>query len=1021
MIGNSGNKPTPTRPSGRKCKFSGSSLLIEGNGNYVPNRKTLGLELVASEEILARHSDWNFTNPKDGGIVTTTTTSSIDGDRSGGAQKKQTTAKSKSMALVATKMTTTLRGFLTYTSTQELPSTKKMLLDGSTKTYDGIVLPVPENELVSKPTTATTPITIRRLEANARDTPSKFAIARKNRIKKMQTRRQNDMKLDATTTCHVQAIGEKNTVDVALTPMSKIDKFTASGESIGDDLNQDSNTNDFIFGKIDDHPELTKIANDGNSFMNGQTFDSAFNFSSTEAASIQSFSNDDTIANDFSFDKENDQEQIEVTDDDNSYFKGLSFDSGFNVSVTGAATAATIAPNVDVVDVDTKTISPFSSPVPMLPTNESSASCLPEAEINSHNSMTQMKNELPPPQIVHDAHVQKAIHSRSSKLSSTTTGESEQRQQETQPNIASYSSPISVGGGRFSTLATINVRDYFCSPIVSSSDIHQLHRTNSFVGSTTDSIMMNVSDEDRSLYPCNDASPILESPASTMAAMKREISNDSPTGVEELTLSEYNEQQDRDDSEVDTDIVSEDKAFVEGIIDNEKYNGDDAEDASWNSLDTHKTVNTCNTSKLSIRRRRSGSITSQKVRRVHFEDEDEIKARDYDKVDELKRGGSGTNGGVQESKQNIDMKTSTDGNDLSTVMSITPTIDLMDGISKLFENCFVINHIGSEPNDMIQSLADDKAVQLLQEDASAKSTKVDDQPLKCIHPPKIHRNLKPIDLFQAKNHNVIEENKSRFEDLNDRDDDDTLEMSTMDSTVLTVTSKETTDSFSIHTEELIDNTHSGCTPIPSWFDDRFNSVLDVIDKVDNSLNGCNTRANDDCSDVPFDEYDGKDVDDDDHDDIEDDDEEDHDDFDDDDDDDDDEEKEDDELSNRGNRDGRRSLHHRSHSRHLRQRERMRNIHCHANSESEKPSEEYRVRFASPARNELGGCGRNVILPSMSDSLLLEKHRQQHISKTVSVDGASEARQADIAADSASKFGRYRSYAQKKRRFRIKRT
>ena len=469
-------------------------MLIEGNGNYVPNRKTLGLELVASEEILARHSDWNFTNPKDGGIITTTTTSSIDGDRSGGAHKKRTTAKSKSMTSVATKMTTTLRGFLTHTSTQELPSKKKKLLDGNTKTYEGIVLPVPENELVSKPTTATTPMTIRRLEANARDTPSKFAIARKNRLKKMQTGRQNDMKLDATTTCHVQAIGEKNTEDVALIPLSKTDKFIASGESIGDGLNQDSNIKVFMFGKIDDHPELTEIADDDNSFMNGQTFDSAFHFSSTDAASIPSLGNDDTIVNDFIFEKENDQEQIEVTDDDNSYFKGLSFDSGFNVSATGAANADTIAPNVDVVDFDTKTITAFtSSPVPMLNTNESSASSFPEAEINPQNSLTQMKNELSPPQIVHDAHVQKTIHSRSSKLSSTTMGESEQKQQEAQPIIASYSSPISVGGGRFSTLATIYVRDYFCSPIVSSSDIHQLHRTNSFVESTTGSIMMNVS------------------------------------------------------------------------------------------------------------------------------------------------------------------------------------------------------------------------------------------------------------------------------------------------------------------------------------------------------------------------------------------------------------------------------------------------------------------------------------------------------------------------------------------------
>ena len=296
MIGN--KKPTTNRPGGKRCtaNASASASPFEDSGNYVPSRKTLGLELVASVELLAKHSDWNLASSKYSGIESTKseTNNIYNGDRRG--TQKQKCATAKSMTAVATKMTTTIRCFLA--SSQELPSKKKMTLDGNNKGNDGIVLlSDPEKVITSSTTSATT---IRRLEANDRDTPSIFSNVRKNRRRKMKQSRQKKF-------------------DVSFD--ENVEKCNAFEGSFS---NRDTSIIDFRFGK-DTHPKQIDVADDDNSFMQGQAFDSAFNFSVVEAA---------TSIEENIFGKNSDQEQIEVTDDDNFYSERLSFDNGFS-SVPG--------------------------------------------------------------------------------------------------------------------------------------------------------------------------------------------------------------------------------------------------------------------------------------------------------------------------------------------------------------------------------------------------------------------------------------------------------------------------------------------------------------------------------------------------------------------------------------------------------------------------------------------------------------------------------------------------------------
>ncbi len=884
MIGN--KKPTTNRPSDMRCTANASALLFEDIDNYKPSRKTLGLELVASEELLAKNSDWNFASSKYSGIESTTSESNSNSDRRGAQKQKQATAKS--MTAVATKMTTTIRCFLA--SSQELPSKKKMTLDGKNTSYDGIVLSDPEKVMTSSTTSATT---IRRLEASDRDTPSIFANVRKNRRRKPEQSRRNDARFDVSFDGNVKIIDALE----------------------GSFSNRDTSIIDCTFGK-DTHPDQIEVADD-DSFMQGQAFDSAFNFSVVGAAT--------NIEGNISG-KNTEQEQIEVTDDDNFYSERRTFDNDFRSSIAGVDAVAVNSNGADKSDVDTTTsTAPSSSPV-SISRNESSASGLSNDDGRSH---------LLSPAIVH-------------------------------------------GGA---TLATINVRDYFCSPIVSSSEIHQLLRTGSFMEYS------------------NDTTPVLDSPTSFSMTMKSEFSNESPTGVEGLTLSEHHQGRDSDSNI----IVDGKEDNARGIIIYD--NGDDDDDVS---VGTQKTVNTCNTSMIS--RRRSSSITLQKTRQVHFDNGEEEDIRYYARVNELKSGNIGyssacskiSEGGL-ESKQIKDdvnvhvdqektesMESSTTDNDLST--AIHPTSDnFPDGITKLLEKCFFVNNTN---DSSLEAMVLSPATPIIKDHSKAMT--VDEQPLKSFYPPQIHRNLKPIDLFQAKDHSacgvlrnvfrkesLADDSKSRFED------DDTT--STMDSAVFTITSKETMDSSSIHTDELNDNARSGCNPIPSWFDNGFH---DVMDKMDNALNGCTKNADDDCSEAPYDEED--------YDDIKD--------------DTDDEE----ELSVRG----RRSMHNRSRSRHRYQQARTRNTISRASSG------EYRVRFVSPARNEAdgsirsGGYGSNVILPSMSNSMILVEHRQLHDSasqKEIIANGALDAQQQDIAAQ-RGKFGPYRSYAEekKKRRFRMKR-
>lgn len=1036
--------PTTNRPDAKRRTSNAnasSSSPFEEKNNYVPNRKTLGLELVASELLLAKHSQWDLAHSNENGIAITSTS-----NREEAKAQRQTAVRSKSMTIVATKMTTTLRGFLT--SSQELPTKKKLILDSNNNTNhckgnDGVVTSVPD-KVLTPTTTTSTAMTIRRLEANSRDTPSIFANARKSGRKKLHTSRQKDVKFDVSFDENVGEIA----ADGASTSQQKLGAFD---ESFGEGVNRDASVKGFIFGK-DSDPEKIEVANDVNSFMAEQTFDSAFNSSLDGAAADKSFGenmNLYTITKDLISGKHINQEQVEVTDDDNSYWKGFvrgfnvlgsgdadtavdpnisgkhinqeqievtddgnfvwkeqTFVGGSNASGSGATATAVNPSDVDLDDVNTTTIT-SPSKCPLLLTHDRSSASL---QCDDVHSLAILSSQLKSPTIVHDARVQKTADARSSKDQNDieTTLASIDSQQQKQPKIAISNSPASVRSG--ATLSTMNVRDYFCIPIVSSSEIHQLLRTDSFMEYSTGNAML-ADGENRNQHLSNDATPILESPTSPSTTMKREFSNESPTGVDELNRSEYHQA-----AVSESNVVSEGEENAAMIIDHDK----DDDIATWNSFDTQKTANTCNTSKVSSRRRRSGSITSQKIRRVHFENDNKEGACDFDRGAELKSESGGcwsacgeSITGVQESerskddanvhsdKETGDIKSPTDSYELSTAPT---SVDLIDGIAKFFEKCFVNN--GSSSNGLVQSLAEKKSSPLLQDDP-AKGTLVDDQPLKCIHPPKIHRDLKPIDLFQAKDHSdcsvlrnelreesVIEDGKSRVEDINDKYDDDTLETSTVDS----LTSKETAASSSVHTYEHVGNSQSGCNPIPLWVDNGFHSVLDVIDTVDNAFNrctiGCNKNsANDDCSDAPYDEEE--------HDDIED---------------DDDDEDDDEELSYRNgrksweNRNGRRSLHYRSRSRHLRRQARMRNTPSPSNSDVDRPNEVY----VSPDRkNELDGrCG----------STLLERKQspKEQISKTLSVDGALDAREEDIAASKAIKFGSNRSYVQKKRRFRIKR-
>ncbi len=1038
--------PTSNRPDAKRHNASSSSPLEEKN-NYVPNHKTLGLELVASEILLAKHSEWDLAHSNENGVAITSTS-----NRGEAQAQRRTAVKSKSVTTVATKLTTTLRGFLT--SSQELPTKKKLILDGNNNTNnnegnDGVVTSAPDKALTPTTTTSTV-MTIRCLEANSRDTPSIFANARKSGRKKLQKRRQKDVKFDVS---FDENVGEIAAVG-ASTSQQKHEPFD---ESYGEGVNRDANVKGFIFGK-DNDPGQTEVANDVNSFMAGQTFDSAFNFSVDGAAADKSFdedSNRNNIIKDLISGKHINQEQVEVTNADNSYWRG--FVRGFNVLGSGAAdtavdpsisvkqikqeqievtdddnvwkeqtfvggsnvsgsvaTATAVNPSgVDFADVNTTTITLPSKCALLLTHDRSTAS----PQCDDVHSLPILSSQLKSPTIAHDARVQKTADARSSKDLNEieTSPASIDSQQQKQPKIAISDSPASVRS--VATLPTMNVRDYFCIPIVSSSEILQLLRTDSFMEYSTSNAML-ADGEHRNQHLSNDVTTILESPTSPSSTMKREFSNESPTGVDELTRSEYHQ-------------VGESNVVSEGEENAANCDKDD-DVATWNSFDTQKTVNTCNTSKVSSRRRRSGSITSQKIRRVHFENDNKEDARDYERVAELKSESSGcwsacgeSITGVQEGEQSKDDANVHSDKETANIksptnsyeLSMAPTsVDLIDWIAKFFEKCFVNN--GTLSNEMVQSLTENKPSPLLQDD-TAKETLVDDQPLKCIHPPKIYRNLKPIDLFQAKDHSDFsvsrnelreksanEDGKSRVEDINDKYDDDTLETSTVDSTIFTLTSKETAESSSVHTYEHVDDSQSGCNPIPLWVDNRFHSVLDVIDKVDNALNRCTTEcnkntANDDCSDAPYDEEE--------HDDIEEEEEE-------------EEDGDDKELSYRRNgrkswenRNGRRSLHHRSRSRHLRRQARMSNSASPSNSDVERPNEVY----VSPDRkNKLDGtfgscgCGGTV--------LERNKSPKEHISKTLSVDGALGAQKDDISADNAIKFGSNRSYVQKKRHFRIKR-
>ena len=256
-------------------------------------------------------------------------------------------------------MTTTLRCLLT--PSRGSASKTGLFVDGYNKGNDGIDLTVPAKEVLTPK--MKTSMAVRRLEASTRDTPSIFANVRKNGRKTTQ-KYQNDAKFVVSFDLNVGETNKKNALEgtLPLPPPSNAEKVSSFDEFFVGDLNRNSTSIvDFMFGK-DSHIEHIEVADDDNSFMLGQTFDSAFNFLVVGAAASKSFTGN-TIVEDHIFGKDIDQEQIEVTDDENFYGEGRTYDNGSIAEATATAAAPGALSDYfsgdDLTEVDTTVIAEY--------------------------------------------------------------------------------------------------------------------------------------------------------------------------------------------------------------------------------------------------------------------------------------------------------------------------------------------------------------------------------------------------------------------------------------------------------------------------------------------------------------------------------------------------------------------------------------------------------------------------------------------------------------------------------------
>ena len=144
-----------------------------------------------------------------------------------------------------------------------------------------------------------------------------------------------------------------------------------------------------------------------------------------------------------------------------------------------------------------------------------------------------------------------------------------EHQQQNQPDIdSSHSSTFCCGV----TLAALNDGICCCSPRVSSSEIPEPLRTDSFMRPDT-SVRMISRDENQILQEASKDPSVLDSPTS----LKRETSTASATGVEGLINSEH----------------KDDNFNTNGVVNDGKEANDD--DSTWSSLDTQDSANACNT------------------------------------------------------------------------------------------------------------------------------------------------------------------------------------------------------------------------------------------------------------------------------------------------------------------------------------------------------------------------------------------------------------------------------------------
>jgi hypothetical protein len=466
MVGTNKNKRSSRskRPSGGARRRSNAR-----NGNYNINQKTLGLELVASEELLAKYSNIAF----DG-----------DDDRDAGAQiqlPKATVSNSKMT------MATSIHSLLM--PPQELRSQKKFISDNSNE-CTAILLPGP-TESLSPPPPANAATTIRRLEPNARDTPS---------------------------------IGAKAKARMNLIRAASIKKFILRNETDPEQTNDDDEEHIEVIDE-DFTQHCTKEIFE---HRKRQIFDSSLNVSDTEAASADAVPVATVNHRDVRLEKS--EAPTHVLPRNNSSLPSLSSQPS-NVQEKAHAAGAT----VNHRDVR---LEESEAPTHVLPRNNSS---LPSLSSQPSN-------------------VQEKAHAAPHSIES---------QQQSQPDIdSSHSSTFCCGV----TLAALNDGICCCSPRVSSSEIPEPLRTDSFMQPDT-SVRMISGDENQILQEASKDPSVLDSPTS----LKRETSTALATGVEGLINSEH----------------KDDNFNTNGVVNDGKDANDD--DSTWSSLDTQDSANACNT------------------------------------------------------------------------------------------------------------------------------------------------------------------------------------------------------------------------------------------------------------------------------------------------------------------------------------------------------------------------------------------------------------------------------------------